>query len=74
MVLVLVLVSAGFVFGSVVGRWWAVLAAVAVGVWIALSTEIEAVPGWYLGLVYSGLSAVGISVGVLLRRRLVSRF
>jgi hypothetical protein len=73
MLLVLVLVSAGFLFGAFLGRWWALLAAVAAGVWIASSTEIEAVPSWYLGLVYSGLSAVGISAGILVRRRLARR-
>ena len=73
MLVVLVLVPAGFVVGSLVGRWWALLAAVAVGVWVALSAEIEAVPGWYVGLVYSGFAAAGISAGVLVRRGLAKR-
>ena len=73
MLVVLVLVPAGFLVGSLVGRWWALLAAVALGVWIALWAEVDAVPGWYLALVYSGFTAAGISAGVLLRRGLAKR-
>ena len=41
--------------------------ALAVGVWIALVNEVE-VPGWYLGLAYGVIEAVGIAAGILLRR------
>jgi hypothetical protein len=65
--LVGVLVGAGFVLGLVVGRWWALTAAAVVGVVAALFEEIE-VEGWFLGLVYAVLAAIGISIGILIRR------
>jgi hypothetical protein len=52
----------------VVGRWWALLAAVALGVWIGLVEEVE-VPGWFLGAGYAVLAAGGIALGVAVRRR-----
>jgi hypothetical protein len=57
------------VVGVVLGRWWTLVAAAGLGVWIARSAELE-VPGWYLGLWYAALSAVGIALGVLVRRRI----
>jgi predicted membrane protein len=53
--------------GLIVGRWWALAAAVGVGVWIALVSEVE-VSAWFLGVVYGALAAVGIAAGILLRR------
>jgi hypothetical protein len=41
--------------------------ALGVGVWIALVNEVE-VPGWFLGLAYGVIAAVGIAGGILLRR------
>jgi hypothetical protein len=73
MQLALVLVSGGFALGFLVGRWWALVPAAALGAWTATSVELEAVPGWYIGLVYAGLSALGIVAGALLRRRLRRR-
>jgi hypothetical protein len=58
------------VVGVVLGRWWTLFASAGLGVWIARSAELEAVPGWYLGLWYAALSAFGIALGVLVRRRL----
>ena len=58
----------GLVVGLVVGRWSALLAAGAVGVWIAIVEEVE-VPGWYLGAAYAAISGLGIALGVFLRRR-----
>jgi hypothetical protein len=68
-----VLIGGGIVLGLLVGRWWALLLAAALGVWISQATEVEAVPGWYLGLVYALLGAAGITAGVLVRRRLARR-
>ena len=48
------------------GRWWALIACVGVGVWIGVTEEVE-VPGWYLGLGYAALSALGVGLGVVLR-------
>jgi hypothetical protein len=73
MLLALVLVSGGFALGVLVGGWWALIPAAALGAWIASTTEVEAVPGWYLGLVYAGLSALGIVAGAVLRRRPAKR-
>ena len=65
--LVGVLVGAGFLLGLIVGRWWALGAAAAVGIFAAVFEEIE-VEGWFLGLLYAVLAAVGISIGILTRR------
>ena len=67
------LIGGGIVLGLLVGRWWALVPAAALGIWISQATEVEAVPGWYLGLVYALLGAVGIAAGVLVRRRLPGR-
>ena len=58
----------GFAVGLLVGRWWAVVAAGAVGIWIALSTGVDEVPPWFLGFAYAVFAAVGIAAGVLVRR------
>ena len=62
-----VLVAAGFALGLIVARWWALTAAAVVGVLAALFEEIE-LEGWFLGLVYAVLAAIGISIGILIRR------
>jgi hypothetical protein len=51
----------------VVGRWWALFAALAAGVWIGLVEQVE-VPGWFLGAVYAILAGGGVAAGVLLRK------
>lgn len=51
----------------VVGRWGALVAALPIGVWLALVSEVE-VPGWVLGLGYGAFAAIGIAAGILLRR------
>jgi hypothetical protein len=56
------------VLGVGLGRWWALLAAAGVGLWVGLTEEVE-VPGWFLGFAYAGLSGLGIALGVLLRRK-----
>jgi hypothetical protein len=65
----LALVAIGLVAGLVVGRWWALLLAVALGVWIFMASEVE-VPAWLLGLGYGVLAGAGIVAGVLVRRSL----
>jgi hypothetical protein len=64
------LILAGLVIGLVFGRWWTLGAAAAVGTWIALATEVDEVPGWYLRAGYALMVAVGIVTGVLVRKRL----
>jgi hypothetical protein len=62
-----VLLVGGFLVGLMVGRWWALIAALAVGAWIAAVSEVE-VPSLYLGVVYAVLSGLGIAAGISLRR------
>jgi hypothetical protein len=66
-VLELAVVGGGLLVGLVIGRWWALVAAVGFGVWVALTEEVE-VQGWWLGLAYAGLAALGILAGIGLRR------
>jgi hypothetical protein len=70
--LYLVLVGGGFALGLIVGRWWLLVVPAGLGLWVGLSEEVE-VPGWFLGLAYAALSAVGVGLGVLVRRRLAGR-
>jgi hypothetical protein len=55
------------VLGLVVGRWWALVAAIGVAVWIIVASEVE-VSRWFLGPAYGAVTAAGICAGVLLRR------
>ena len=63
----LILFVPGLIIGLLVGRWWALLAAVAFGVWVGLVTEVE-VGGLFLGTVYAVISGAGIVAGVGLRK------
>jgi hypothetical protein len=69
-VLYLILVVGGLIVGFVTGRLWALAAAGALAVWTATASEVDEVPGWYLGLAYGLLSGAGVVVGVLARRSL----
>jgi hypothetical protein len=40
-VLYVALVFAGLILGLIVGRWWALAAAAALGAWIAVITEVD---------------------------------
>ena len=70
--LVALVLGCGFAVGLLVGRWWALLAALVVGVWVASVTEVE-VSHWFLGAVYAGIAGLGIGLGVGLRRRFKPR-
>ena len=65
----LVIGAAGFLLGLLVGRWWALVAAVALGAYIAVESEVE-VPSWFLALLYGGLAALAIACGIAARRML----
>jgi hypothetical protein len=67
-VIIPVLVGAGFIVGVFVGRWWALAPAVGFGVWIAVVSEVDAVPGWLLGLWYGVVGCISIGAGILVRR------
>ena len=62
-----VLMAVGFILGLLVGRWWALTAAVGFGVWVAFVSELE-VPGWFLGLWYGAIACAGIGTGIAVRR------
>jgi hypothetical protein len=68
-VLYLILVLAGLILGLAVGRWWSLVAAVGIGSWIAVVSEVDEVPQWFLGAAYAVLAACGIAVGVVVRQR-----
>jgi hypothetical protein len=62
-----VVFGGGFLMGLLVGRWWALLAAVGFGVWIAATVHVE-VPAWFLGMGCAAIAGVGIAGGVGARR------
>lgn len=67
--LYLILVLASLILGLAVGRWWTLVAAAGLGAWIAVVTEVDEVPPWFLGAAYAVLAASGIAVGVVVVRR-----
>ena len=67
--LYLILVVAGLFLGLAVGRWWTLVAAVGIGVWVAVASEVDEVPPWFLGAAYAVLAASAIAVGIVVRKR-----
>ena len=61
------LIVAGLVLGALVGRWWVLAIAVAIGAYIGLTEEVE-VSGWVLGVGYGVTAGLGIAIGILIRR------
>ena len=59
---------AGFVFGLLLNRWWAIAAALPLGAWILLTNELEGNVGTWVACVLSLLLACAIGAGVALRR------
>jgi hypothetical protein len=57
--------AVGALIGLLVGRWWALLAALAVFVFIYTETGVDEVPAWALALMYAGLFAAGVVAGVV---------
>jgi hypothetical protein len=49
-------------------RWWALGAAAAFGVWIGLTTSVDEVPAWFLGVAYALFVSLGVALGVAARR------
>ena len=67
--LYLILLVTGLILGIAVGRWWALAAAAGLGVWVALASEVDEVPPWFLGTAYAALAASAIAVGIGVRKR-----
>ena len=63
---VLALVSVAW--GMLIGRWWAVAAAVAPALWIAQVSEVDEVPPSFLGCAYGVVSVICIAGGVAARQ------
>jgi hypothetical protein len=59
---------AGFAFGLVFGRWWALLAVIPLGSWILATNQLEGHIGVWVAAVLSTLLGCAIGAGVALRR------
>jgi hypothetical protein len=57
----------GTIVGLVVGRWWALVAALVVFVLIGTQSGVDEVSPWGLALMYAGFIAAGVAVGVTVR-------
>jgi hypothetical protein len=68
-VIFVVAFAGGLAIGLLTGRWWIVLAPALFGGWIAVTTGVDEVPPWFLGLAYTLAGATGVLVGVFIRRR-----
>ncbi len=66
----LFVVIAGFLIGLLIGRWWAIVAALIAGI-AAGRGHVFPIDGWDIGLVAAGVTGLAVSVGVGARR---SRF
>jgi hypothetical protein len=60
----------GLILGLAVGRWWALAAALGLGLWIATTTEVDEVSPWFLGSACGALSGGGDRRRVVIRQRL----
>ena len=58
----------GFVLGFAVPRWWIAAAAVPLGLFIALTNNLEGNIGLWVASVLSALLACAIGAGIALRR------
>ena len=66
------LIVVGLAAGMIVGRWWALIAPAAFGVYVAIASEVDAVPPLILGALFGLVGAAAVAAGVL-GRRFVSR-
>jgi hypothetical protein len=71
-VVVSVLLAAGFIVGLALGRWWALIGAVVIGIAVGFTSEVEVSP-IVLGVGYGLVSAFAIAMGVALRRTIGRR-
>jgi hypothetical protein len=66
---ILAVPAVSFFVGFLVGRWWALLGAVAVGVTLTLSEDYGDIAPWFVGLVYAVVVGLGVAAGVGFRKR-----
>ena len=64
--LIAALVLIGLISGLAIGRAWALVVPVALGVWVAATIEVE-VPPALVGAGYGACCAVGVVAGLWLR-------
>jgi hypothetical protein len=64
----ILLLVVGFTLGLLVARWWALIAPAALGIYVAIVSEVDEVPPWFLGVLYGIFGAAGVAAGVSLRR------
>jgi hypothetical protein len=69
----IIVIFLGLVVGLAVGRWWALVVAIGLGVWITLDSTVDEVPAWFLGAGYAALAGVGIAAGIGVRKLAVRR-
>ena len=54
--------------GLVIGRWWALVGALGLALWVFLAWDDLEVSRSFLAAAYGAIAAVSIAAGVLLRR------
>jgi hypothetical protein len=69
--ILVVAITAGFLLGLLF-RWRGLVAAAGFGLWVGLTTSVDEVPGWFLGLGYAVCASIGVAVGTVARRTLKS--
>jgi ABC-type multidrug transport system permease subunit len=67
-----VIIVAGFALGVAIGRWWALLAALALGLFAGVTDETE-LADWAMGIYFGLPAGIGIASGVVTRRVLARR-
>jgi hypothetical protein len=64
----IVLIGGGFLLGLIIGRWWALTAPAALGLWAGLSFTNLEVPAAWIAFAYAGMGALGVLIGLVVRR------
>jgi hypothetical protein len=62
------LIGGGFLVGFLAGRWWVLVVALMPGVWAGLTYTSLEVESWWFGLVFGAMAALGVLLGVAVRR------
>lgn len=65
----IVVFALGALIGFVIGRWWALVAALALAVYVALESQVDEVSPGLLASIYGVIAAAGISAGIVIRHR-----